>query len=158
MRIRIAMLSTIAALAGIAPPLLAQGVGASGDSLLGRVAPPRDSVTARGHRWPILRTLVGKATYYSSRFQGRESASGAIYDERELVAAHRTMPFGTLLRVTNLANGRAVTVKVIDRGPHGSPSRIIDLSRRAADELGFIARGIARVKVEVLRWGRTPRS
>src|SRR5262249_33314015 len=92
---------------------------------------------------------VGMASYYSSRHQGRSTASGEPYDEHALTAAHRTLPFGTRVRVTNLANDHSVVVTINDRGPyrHG---RIIDVSKRAARELGFMAAGKARVRVERL--------
>lgn len=91
----------------------------------------------------------GLATYYHHRFDGRKSSSGRIYDNDELVAAHRTYPFGTFLRVTNLSNMKSVIVCVTDRGPR-SRKRIIDLSRRAAELLDFISKGVARVRLEVV--------
>ena len=101
----------------------------------------------------VLETQTGEASYYASKFHLRRTASGERYDETALVAAHRTLPFGTRVRVTNLRNGRSVIVRVIDRGPFASPGkmpRIIDLSRRAAEELGFIREGVAPVRLEVL--------
>jgi rare lipoprotein A len=99
----------------------------------------------------------GEATYYADKFHGRRTASGVVFSNDEFFAAHRTWPFGTVLRVTNTANGRHVLVLVVDRGPHGSSDRqrrtIIDLSRRAAQELDFIRQGRAPVRVDVLRWG-----
>jgi rare lipoprotein A len=92
---------------------------------------------------------VGDASYYASRFHGRPTASGATYDERRLTAAHRTLPFGTRVRVTNLANGRSAVVTITDRGPMRR-DRIIDLSRRAARTLGFERSGTARVRVRVV--------
>ena len=94
-------------------------------------------------------TEVGLASYYGSEFHGRMTASGVRYDEDKLTAAHRTLPFGTRVQVTNLENDRTVTVRVNDRGPHRK-GRIIDLSRRAARALGMIHDGVARVRVEVL--------
>jgi rare lipoprotein A len=99
-----------------------------------------------------LETVVGTASYYSDRLHNRRTASGVPYDRNAWVAAHRSYPFGTVLRVTNLENGRTVTVQVVDRGPFVR-GRILDLSRRAAEELGFIRQGLARVRVEVLEWG-----
>lgn len=92
---------------------------------------------------------VGTASFYSHRFHGRMSASGAIYDEDQLTAAHRTLPFGTRVRVTNLKNDRSVVVTIIDRGPV-SRRRVIDLSRHAAELLGFVASGTTRVLLEVV--------
>ena len=108
---------------------------------------------------PPTRTLEvreGLATFYGKEFQGRTTASGARYDMRQLVAAHPSYPFGTLLRVTNLTNGRSVRVRVVDRGPAVGPQTagiLIDLSYRAAEMLRFISEGRARVRLEVLRWG-----
>jgi rare lipoprotein A len=95
------------------------------------------------------RSEVGVATFYSSRFDGRETASGRRYDEDELTAAHRTLAFGTRVRVTNLANQRSVIVVITDRGPFGT-GRVIDVSRRAARELGMLRAGTARVRLEPL--------
>lgn len=89
----------------------------------------------------------GLASYYHERFHGRKSSSGRIHDKNEMVAAHRTYPFGTYLRVTNLANMKSVVVCVTDRGPHRK-GRIIDVSSSAADLLGIKKKGIARVRVE----------
>ncbi len=91
----------------------------------------------------------GIASYYAHRLDGRMTASGDAYDENALTAAHRTLPFGTRLRVTNLMNARSIIVMVTDRGPFAA-GRIIDLSWRAALELGFVARGTTRVKIERL--------
>lgn len=97
----------------------------------------------------VVRTLTGEASYYADSLAGRRTASGVPYRPNEMIAAHKTLPFGTLLRVTNLANGRVVEVRVVDRGPYAK-GRILDLSRRAAEELGFIRQGHTRVRIEVL--------
>lgn len=96
--------------------------------------------------------IVGLASWYGQRHQGRPTASGEAYDMNQLTAAHRTIPFGTRLRVTNVENGRSVVVRVNDRGPH-VPGRILDLSLRAATELGMLGEGVARVEVVVLTDG-----
>lgn len=99
---------------------------------------------------------MGYATFLAPSFNGRESASGEIFDQRELIAAHRTLPFGSIVRVTNLKNGRSVTVRIIDRGPYGKNYRegtIIDLSRAAAQRVGMIIDGQVRVRIVVLRLG-----
>lgn len=104
----------------------------------------------------VLRTQIGDATFYARRFQGDRTASGTKFDNRKAVAAHRTYPFGTVVRVTNLENGRSVNVVIVDRGPYGKNRRegaIIDLSREAAKSLGMIEDGQVRVKLEVLIWG-----
>ncbi|MEW5930048.1 MAG: septal ring lytic transglycosylase RlpA family protein [Gemmatimonadota bacterium] len=111
----------------------------------------------------VLRTVTGEATFYANHFEGRRTASGIPFRQNQMVAAHRGFPFGTLLRVTNLRNDRSVNVRVVDRGPFGSIAKqrrtIIDLSRRAAETLGYTAAGRAPVRVEVLEWGEgLPRS
>lgn len=101
--------------------------------------------------------LAGEATYYADKFEGRRTASGVPFRQAEMYAAHRTLPFGTVVRVTNERNGRSVVVRVVDRGPWGSAAKrrntIIDLSRTAAERLDYIRAGRAPVRVEVLLWG-----
>lgn len=109
----------------------------------------------------VLETAHGEATYYADMFEGRRTASGIIFSNAEMFAAHREYPFGTVLRVTELESGRAVVVRVVDRLPPPRTARarrtIIDLSQRAAEELGFIRAGRVQVRLEVLEWGRAPR-
>ena len=95
----------------------------------------------------LAQSQSGKASFYSKSFSGRKTASGERLHHDSLTCAHRTYPFGTMLLVTNPANGNKVTVRVTDRGPYVR-GRIIDLSVRAAKELGIIAQGIAPVIVE----------
>jgi rare lipoprotein A len=99
------------------------------------------------------RVQHGLASYYGPGFHGRATASGRIFDQRQMVAAHRTLPLGTVVRVTNLENGRSVTLRVIDRGPYGRNVRkgaIIDVSKGAAQRLRFIRDGLVYVRVEVV--------
>jgi rare lipoprotein A len=99
------------------------------------------------------RVQTGLASYYGPGFHGEETASGEIFDQTEMVAAHRTLPLGAVVRVTNLENGRRVVLRVIDRGPYGANYRkgtIIDVSKGAARRLDFIRDGLVRVRVEVL--------
>ena len=108
-----------------------------------------------------LATEKGEATYYSDALHGGRTASGALLDQNELVAAHRRYPFGTLLRVTHRANGRSVEVRVIDRGPFAPGKRapaVVDLSRAAARRIGMLRQGRALVTVDVLEWGDGRRS
>jgi rare lipoprotein A (peptidoglycan hydrolase) len=93
--------------------------------------------------------LNGKASWYGPRFHGKKTASGEIYDQRKLTAAHKTLPLGTKARVTNLDNGTTVEVEINDRGPF-IDGRIIDLSRAAAGALGLVELGVAPVQVEVI--------
>lgn len=96
------------------------------------------------------RVLWGRAVYYSNFYAGRRMACGRIYQPWKMVAAHRSLPCGSRLRVTNRANGRTVIVTVRDRGPYGDRRTILDVSRRAAIRLRFFRRGWARVRVTVL--------
>lgn len=94
-------------------------------------------------------TQRGKASWYGPGFHGKPTASGEVFDQGLMTAAHNTFPLGSKAKVTNLANGNSVEVKINDRGPH-TDGRIIDLSRAAARALGFLESGIAQVRVEVL--------
>jgi rare lipoprotein A len=98
---------------------------------------------------PVGYTEEGIASWYGIPFDGHRAADGEVFHMESLVAAHRLMPFNTWLRVTNLANGKTVNVRVIDRGPfvHG---RIIDLSMGAARQIGLLGAGIGRVRLEVI--------
>lgn len=94
-------------------------------------------------------TQQGKASYYADKFEGRPTANGDKYKHNKLTAAHKTLPFGTRVRVTNLSNQKQVEVIINDRGPYAE-GRIIDLSRSAAETLGFIQQGLADVSLEVI--------
>lgn len=96
---------------------------------------------------------TGLASYYAHKFHGRATASGEIYDENRLTAAHPRLPFGTFVRVTNLSNRRNAIVRINDRGPI-SDTRIIDVSFRAAQELDFVQEGTVRVRVEIVEKDR----
>lgn len=99
---------------------------------------------------PAFRSLgTGTASFYGRRFHGRRTANGERFDMNALTAAHRTLPFGSMVRVTNPSNGRSVTVRINDRGPF-SRGRVIDVSRAAAKKLGLIRRGHAPVQLELL--------
>jgi len=93
---------------------------------------------------------VGMASFYADKFVGRKTASGEVYRHDSLTAAHKTLPFGTKLRITHVANGRSVVVRVNDRGMKGL-NRVVDLSRSAAEQLGMISSGVAKVEVEILK-------
>jgi rare lipoprotein A len=94
--------------------------------------------------------LEGKATYYGDSLAGNKTASGEVYDPRAFTAAHRTLPFGTVVRVVRLDTQRYVYVRITDRGPFGNRQRIIDLSKIAAERLGMLRAGVVKVRVEVL--------
>lgn len=95
----------------------------------------------------------GLASWYGEECQGNPTASGEIYDMNGLTAAHRTLPLGTKLRITNLRNNRSLVVRVNDRGPF-IHNRLLDVSREAAWRLGFMGSGLARVQTEVVSYPR----
>ena len=107
----------------------------------------RDSGSAKKIR--STKILYGQASFYANKFHGRLTANGEIFNQDKLTAACNVLPLGTWIRVTNLRNGRSVVVKVNDR-LHEKMKRVVDLSRAAAEKLGFIKSGLTRVKVEVL--------
>ncbi len=92
---------------------------------------------------------IGVASWYGEKFDGYETASGEVYDMNGLTAAHRQLPFGTKIRVTNLSNNRVLVLRVNDRGPY-IYGRMLDVSKEAARRLGFIVGGLAPVQIEVL--------
>jgi len=96
---------------------------------------------------PTQTASQGLASFYT---EGARTASGEKFDAHELTAAHPTLPFGTRLRVTNVATGRSVTVRVNDRGPY-VPGRVVDVSYSAADALGMVGKGVAKVKLDVVQ-------
>ena len=98
----------------------------------------------------VVRVITGEASWYGPGFYGNYTANGEIYRQGTMTAAHRTLPFGTKVRVTNLRNGRSAVIRINDRGPFVD-HRVIDLGHGAASSLGLISSGIAQVKLEVLR-------
>ncbi len=96
--------------------------------------------------------LEGVASYYAEEFNGRKTASGEVYDMNDLTAAHRTLPFGTKVRVTDIDTGRSVVVRINDRGPF-KDDRLIDLSLGAAKQLGLIPTGTGHVILQILELG-----
>lgn len=97
-------------------------------------------------------TETGLAAVYSNRLHGRTTAKGQIYDRSKLTAAHKTLPFGTTVRVTNARNGRSVVLRVNDRGPV-QPERILDISPAAARRLGMHPRSMREVTLEIVKVG-----
>lgn len=95
------------------------------------------------------KTQVGAASWYGSKYHGRKTSSGERYNKNEMTAAHKTLPFGTMVKVTNPANDKSVILRINDRGPFVG-KRIIDVSEAAARKLGMHSEGVAKVKVEVL--------
>jgi len=100
----------------------------------------------------VLYSTEGIASYYANAFDGRTTSNGEVFDMEGLTAAHQSFPFNTIARVTDLMSGRSVKVRINDRGPYWE-NRIIDLSRGAAEEIGILDRGIALVKIDVIKWG-----
>jgi rare lipoprotein A len=115
----------------------------------GRVASAKKHTPfARHHNAaPTQIASQGVASFYT---EGQQTASGEKFDTHDLTAAHPTLPFGTRLRVTNVATGQSVTVRVNDRGPY-VPGRVVDVSHSAADALGMVGSGIAKVKLDVVQ-------
>jgi rare lipoprotein A len=102
---------------------------------------------------PDEKVITGKASFYAHKFEGKRTSSGQPYRAKEHTAAHRFHPFGTLLEITNKANGLKTIVRVNDRGPH-SKDRLIDLSYAAAKDLGMISTGTGDVSVKVISEGK----
>ncbi len=123
-------------------------------AFLAACAPTQTTAPAGAATEPIYAALSatsfrGEASWYGPGFAGRRTASGDVFDPADLTAAHRSLPFGTRVRVTDLATGASVEVRINDRGPF-APGRVIDLSRAAAERLGAIGRGVIDVRVDVL--------
>jgi rare lipoprotein A len=130
------------------------------------IAPSRKSPRVRPTGWLALAVLAislpfgaarasvqeGLVSWYGGQFHDRPTASGERFDVNAMTMAHRSLPFGTKVRVTNLRNGRSVVVRVNDRGPFVG-NRIADLSEAAASSLGMMARGVARARIEILDEG-----
>ncbi len=95
------------------------------------------------------RVFYGQASFYANKFEGRKTASGEIFSQKKLTCACNVLPLGTWIKVTNLRNGRTVIVKINDR-IHPKMKRIVDLSKAAANKLGYTSRGLTRVKVELI--------
>jgi len=109
-------------------------------------APPAEKPPVRQETF----TQSGKASFYARMHHGKRTANGEIHDQNALVAAHRSLPFDSRVRVTNLRNGKQVDVRINDRGPFRR-GRIIDLSRAAAARLDMLEAGVVRVRIEVIR-------
>lgn len=114
--------------------------------LLAGCASPPPAATPPAAGTPVYRA-EGQASWYGQRHHGRRTASGERFDQHALTAAHRSLPFGSRVKVTHLRSQRSVVVRINDRGPHAR-GRIIDLSRAAAERLGMLRSGVAPVRVE----------
>jgi rare lipoprotein A len=105
----------------------------------------------KGARSPGKPDQVGIATWYGASFAGKKTSNGERFDPRAMTAAHRTLPFNTWVEVRSLANGNVVRVRINDRGPFGDSRKVIDLSQRAAQVLGFVESGSSKVELRVVR-------
>jgi rare lipoprotein A len=139
--LRFLRLSCLVAVSGLAgcttPPAPSQPI------------PPSSALQQPSAPQPFF-TQTGLASFYGQAHDGKTTASGDTFDLRDLTAAHRTLAFGTLVRVTDLENGQSVTVKITDRGPYAK-GRIIDVSLAAARALGLQDKGVTRVRLEAFR-------
>jgi rare lipoprotein A len=117
-------------------------------------APEEAELTTQYRAAPALSSLEGQASYYSDKLSGHKTASGERYRPQALTAAHRTLPMGTVLRVSRRDGTRSVFVRINDRGPFGSERRILDLSRAAFERLGKLRAGVLEVRAEVVAYGK----
>jgi len=114
--------------------------------LLNKVA---NEITAKDIVEKASKKISGIVSWYADKFHGKKTSSGELYDKEELTAAHKTLPFGTKVKVTNTRNGKSVIVKVNDRGPH-TKSRLMDLSRAAFSSIGSTSSGTLNVEMEII--------
>ena len=106
-----------------------------------------------GERYRVNQVLTGTCSYYGKKFHGRKTANGEIYDMYAFTAAHKTLPFNTILLVENLSNGKKVQVRINDRGPY-KKNRILDLSYSAAKKIDIIQTGTAQIKATIIKLGQ----
>jgi rare lipoprotein A len=120
------------------------------------LAPAESGCSPGELRQEPVRVLRGKSTYYANSLRGSRTSTGERYDPKRLTAAHRSLPFGTRVRVTrtDLPASPAVCVVINDRGPFGHKTYILDLSRRAAEQLQMIRKGVVPVQIDVLTIGK----
>ena len=150
--IRSAMLGALLAMSGVVCAMeLSSGSDETDISSIAATAPLNETVSAE-LPGVLNRVEEGVASFYGKSFQGRRTASGLPFDPGAATAAHKSLPFGTSVRITNLENGRSVTATINDRGPYVG-GRIVDVSQALARQLGFMRAGMARVQVEILGWG-----
>jgi rare lipoprotein A len=133
--------AALAALFASCVLLTGAGLSGTGTSFIGQAAAQEKGAVAK--------TISGPASWYGDKFHGRRTANGERYDMNKLTAAHKTLPFGTKVRVTNRKNGKSVVVRINDRGPFVG-NRVIDLSRGAAGAVGMIRSGVAPVIIEIM--------
>lgn len=127
------------------PALLTKNLILNSD-LLNKVA---NEITAKDIVEKANKKISGIVSWYADKFHGKKTSSGELYNKEELTAAHKTLPFGTKVKVTNTRNGKSVIVKVNDRGPH-TKSRLMDLSRAAFSSIGSTSSGTLNVEMEII--------
>jgi len=115
----------------------------------GKASSPSLSTKSYSHK---QKTFIGISSYYGEDFHGKLTANGEVFDMYGLTAAHKTLPLNTIVRVTNLENNKSLILRINDRGPYVK-GRILDCSYGAALKLGFVNKGTAKVKIEVIEWG-----
>ena len=130
-------------------PLASQALQAS-TTTAPAVVPPPVVAAPKPPKRLVVSTSTGEASWYGPGFFGNRTANGEVFKPGTMTAAHRTLPFGTQVKVTNLRNGRETIVRINDRGPF-SGQRVIDIAHGAAHHLGLVSSGIAQVRLEVLR-------
>jgi rare lipoprotein A len=124
-------------------------LAANGTLLAAESAEPPESEPSAAWADTVEYEPEGLASWYGGKFQGRLTANGEVFDTNQLTAAHKTLPFGTIVEVTHIASGRTVQVRINDRGPFVA-GRIIDLSRAAAEALGMTGEGVAAVRLRIV--------
>ena len=137
-----------------APPSAASGAEKAEPDERPDFSAEQQELAERFEKKKALSTLRGEASYYGKAFAGRKTASGETFEPARFTAAHRTLPFGTVLRVSRVDRQSVVYVRVNDRGPFGKRRRIIDLSEAAAGALDMLRDGVCEVRVEVLERGK----
>ncbi len=147
-----AVVVSAAACAGTVGPSARRAAPAPSQPIASSVT---SSVTAPARGPAPVSRETGTAAWYGKEYQGKKTASGEVFDMNSLTAAHRTLPLGTVIRVTNLENEKSVTVAINDRGPFTN-NCILDLSYAAARKLGIVAQGTGRVQIDILEAGREP--
>lgn len=140
---------------GIVVLAAALAAGAAGCATRVQISPAEQAAAAAAVAGGTWQPQVGTASWYGADFHGRTTANGEVYDMHAPTAAHKTLPFNTVVRVTHLTTGAATEVRINDRGPFVG-ERIIDLSMAAAGDLDMIRTGIAEVRIEVIRPGDPP--
>jgi len=138
--------STLSGLSGPVASAPAPEIAPTGEPVTPRII---DSTAPKERQPKTPPAITGVASWYGPGFSGKKTATGEIFDETKMTAAHKTLPLGTKAKVTNVNNGKSVEVEINDRGPYAE-GRIIDLSQAAAAALGIVDRGIATVRVETM--------